>query len=72
MNDKPEKNKAEEPAVEYKKNKTFRFFKSFEEAAEADYAFYRSLTPEQRLEIHFELSRRVFPVIKNPNRRFSF
>lgn len=35
--------------------KVVRVFKSFEEAEAADRAYYRSLTPEQRLEILFEL-----------------
>ncbi len=35
-----------------------RKFESPEEAENADRAYYRSLTPEQRLEILFELVRR--------------
>lgn len=72
MNDKPEKNKAEEPAVEYKKNKTFRFFKSFEEEAEANYEFYRNLTHLERLEILYKLNCRFFPAIKHHSNRFRF
>ena len=49
------------------------FFKSFEEAAEADYEFYRNLTPEQRLAMHYELMIRVYGPAKEPsNRRLSF
>ncbi|MDB5284883.1 MAG: hypothetical protein JWO06_3958 [Bacteroidota bacterium] len=54
--------KFNEPSVGYGALKKSRitFFKSFEEASEADYQFYRNLSPEQRMNIHFELSRRVF------------
>jgi hypothetical protein len=71
MEDKPN-NKAEEPAVPYGKRR-ITIFKSFEEATEADYEFYRNLTPEQRMEIHFKLSVNIFDETKsNSNRRFSF
>lgn len=33
-------------------------FKSFEESDEADLEYYQSLTPQQRLEILYELNRR--------------
>lgn len=51
-----------EPSVAYSvpKGKRITFFNSFEEAAEADYEFYRNLTPEQRLEVHRILSLQVF------------
>ena len=53
--------------------KRVTFFKSFEEAAEADYEFYRNLTPEQRMNIHYELCIRVFGGPQtNLSRRFSF
>ena len=49
------------------------FFASFEEAAEADYEFYRNLTPEQRMQIHYELSIQVFGEPQTGlNRRFTF
>jgi hypothetical protein len=35
--------------------KVARIFRSFAEADQADVEYYRSLTPEQRLEILFEL-----------------
>jgi hypothetical protein len=38
--------------------KVVRVFKSYEEAEEADREYYRSLTPEQRLEILFLLIER--------------
>ena len=55
--------------------RVIRIFKTHEEAAEADREFYRSLTPEQRLEILFQLNetdspewaapmKRVFRVVK--------
>jgi hypothetical protein len=67
--------KVDEPFVEYKaaQNNRVTFFNSFEEAAQADYEFYRNLTHEQRLAMHYELSIHVFGAIEtNPNRRFSF
>jgi hypothetical protein len=39
-----------------------RVFRSFEEAEEADRAFYRSLTPEQRLDILLQLIAQHGPV----------
>ena len=39
------------------KDKTLRFFDSFDEALEADRAYYRSLSPEQRLELALDLMR---------------
>ena len=36
-----------------------RKFSSFEEADKADREYYRSLTPQQRLEMTFELSSRL-------------
>jgi hypothetical protein len=39
--------------------KVVRIFKSFEEADAADAEFYRSLTPEQRMEIFWELLRQL-------------
>ena len=71
----PYPDKVNEPIAEYGITKKSRitFFSSFEEAAEADYEFYRNLTPEQRLNIHYELSIRVFGgTHTNLNRRFSF
>jgi len=42
-------------------------------AAEADHEFYRNLTPEQRMEIHFRLSLRVFSPGRAPaGKRFEF
>jgi hypothetical protein len=38
--------------------RTIQVFKSHAEAEAADHAFYASLTPEQRMEILFELIRR--------------
>lgn len=38
--------------------KVIRVARSFEEADQADRDYYRSLTPEQRLEILLELNRR--------------
>ena len=64
--------KVEEAGVIYG-GRRIAFFKSFEEAAEADHEFYRNLTPMQRLEIHFELSCRVFSKAQtNSVRRFEF
>lgn len=40
-------------------DKVVRKFKSHAEAERADREYYRSLTPEQRMEIFFELVRRV-------------
>ena len=60
-----------EPEVPYRKMR-LRVFSSFEEEAEANYEFYRKLTPLQRLEIHFELSSRLFSKIKNSSKRFTF
>ena len=59
--------------------KVVRTFRSFEEAEEADREFYRSLTPEQRMEILLELIERgtsgapsrlerVYRVVKRPPR----
>lgn len=66
--------KVNEPAAEYKAGgKRIAFFKSFEEAAEADYEFYRKLTPVERIALHYELSikmtARTSPAL---NQRFSF
>ena len=44
----PDKNKVNEPSAEYQKQE-IRFFNSFEEMNESQYAHWRSLTPEQRL-----------------------
>ena len=56
----------------YRRNR-ISVFHSFEEAAEADYAYYRSLSPEQRMNIHYELTVRLFGEAKNNlKRRFSF
>lgn len=41
--------------------KTGRIFHSFAEAEKADKDYYRSLTPEQRLEIVFELVQSQHP-----------
>jgi hypothetical protein len=38
--------------------KVVKILKSFEESDRADKAYYRSLTPHQRLEILWELNRR--------------
>lgn len=35
--------------------KIVRIFKSFEEADQADLEYYRSLTPQQRLELAFQI-----------------
>lgn len=59
MEDQPEKNKAEEPGVDYSKWK-ITVFESFEEAEEADNAYYRGLTPEQRFEHFYKLMARFF------------
>ena len=58
MEDKPDK-KAEEPEVAYNKKK-ITFFKSFEESEEADHAFYRNLSPEERFDIFYTLMHRFF------------
>jgi hypothetical protein len=41
--------------------KTIHKFRSFEEADKADVAYYRSLTPQQRLDILLELVKRTQP-----------
>ncbi len=49
------------------------FYRSLEEASEADYEFYRRLTAEQRMNIHYELSIQVFGRPRpSLNKRFSF
>ena len=70
----PLTNKVEEPFIAYKtRSKKLTVFSSFEEAAEADYEFYRNLTPEQRINLHYEISIRTFGApLANRNRRFSF
>ena len=48
-------------------------FTSFEEAEEANYEFYRKLTPVQRMQMHFELSIRIWGKPEtNLSRRFTF
>ena len=42
-------------------DKAFRAFQSFEEADRVDRAYYRSLTPKQRLDLLLELVRRSGP-----------
>jgi hypothetical protein len=49
-----------EPVVAYAGPNRLTFFKSFEEEQEAQFIYWRSLTPEQRLEQHRILSLRVF------------
>jgi hypothetical protein len=68
------KNKVNEPPVGYGSGKKrIAFFNSFEEAAEADYEFYRNLTPLERMQLHYELSIRVFGSPQpDLSRRFSF
>jgi hypothetical protein len=56
-NEKP--NKAEEPLIPYGK-KRITFFNSFEEENEAQIAYWRILTPEQRLRQHYIISLEVF------------
>jgi hypothetical protein len=41
--------------------RTIRVFRSFAEADQAEIDFYHSLTPQQRLEILFELVARTHP-----------
>jgi hypothetical protein len=68
-------NMVNEPIVNYRVSPQNRvaIFNSFEEAAEADYEFYRNLPPEQRMNIHYELSLRLFGENKtNLKGRFSF
>lgn len=49
--------------------KVVRKFASFQEAEQADRDYYRSLTPEERLEIAFELWWRYYcPGEQNPPR----
>ena len=43
-------------------DKQVRVFRSFQEAEDADRAFYRSLTPEQRLDILLQLIAQHGPV----------
>jgi hypothetical protein len=43
-------------------DKRVRVFRSFQEAEDADRAFYRSLTPEQRLDILLQLITQHGPV----------
>jgi hypothetical protein len=52
-------------------DKQVRVFRSFQEDEDADRAFYRSLTPEQRLDIllqliaqHGERLERVYKIVK--------
>jgi hypothetical protein len=60
MEDK-ENNKMEEPAITYGSlQNRLVFFASFEEEQEAQYAYWRSLSPEERLEQHRILSYYVF------------
>lgn len=47
------KNKVNEPAAEYAKQQ-INFFSSFEEMNEAQYKYWLSLTPEQRLADHYK------------------
>ena len=71
----PHDNKVEEPFIEYKTASKTRLsvFSSFEEAAEADCEFYRKLTPEQRVNLHYEISLRTFGApLSTHNRRFTF
>jgi hypothetical protein len=49
-----------EPEVKYGGSNRLTFFKSFEQEQEAQFAYWRSLTPEQRLEEHRLLSLRIF------------
>ena len=44
--------------------KVIQQFQSFEESDKADKEYYQSLTPQQRLQILFELNRR-WPEVKN-------
>jgi hypothetical protein len=45
-------------------DKQVRVFRSFQEAEDADRAFYRSLTPEQRLDILLQLIAQHGPVTR--------
>jgi hypothetical protein len=68
-------NEVNEPIINYGVTQKSRLtiFKSFEEAAEADYEFYRNLSPEERLSLHYQLSIKVFGESHiNTSRRFSF
>jgi hypothetical protein len=61
VEDYPEKNKAEEPAVTYGTgNKKITFFKSFEQAEEYGMREMASHTPEQRMEFLEILRKRFF------------
>ena len=51
-------NEVNEPAGEYRR---ITFFKSFEEANEYDHRYYASLSPEQSLNIVFEMRNRLWP-----------
>ena len=55
----PDKNKVNEPNAEYQKQE-IRFFNSFEEMNESQYAHWRSLTPVQRLAEHYKLIIRLY------------
>lgn len=48
--------------------KVVQKFKNFEEADEADRAFYRSLTPEQRVQIAIDLHNTYYGVEKRLER----
>jgi hypothetical protein len=48
-------------------DRTLRVFRNFQEAEEADRYFYRSLTPDERLKIWFELCR--FDRLDEPEHR---
>jgi hypothetical protein len=48
-------------------------FTSFEEAEESNYEFYRNLTPVERMQMHYELSMRIWGKAQpSLNRRFTF
>lgn len=60
-------------AYESTSKKRMAVFTSFDQAAEADYEFYRNLTPEQRMNIHYQLSLSFFGESKTTLKgRFSF
>ena len=73
--DKLRLNIVNEPIVGYgvSSERRLSVFTSFEEAAEADHEFYRNLSPEQRLNIHYELSLQFYDEAKSSLKgRFSF
>jgi hypothetical protein len=58
-----EKDKAEEPQIEYSAKK-ITFFSSIEDSNKSDYQYYASLTPEQCLNIVYQIRVSLYPFLK--------